>query len=153
MGSLQKRFPSLPHIALNHDPAGGECGRSGHRHGRQGVDARFPVDELGKERIDGGFEVRIVREGVKPLPEHDFPGAFPDGERAAVRLGPEERGSEQDAEIVGIGQAAPVPCDPVRMTALRPARWSRRAPRRNAGAAAFVESQFESAGFSEIFNK
>ena len=59
------------------------------------------MDELGKERIDGGFEVRIVREGVKPLPEHDFPGAFPDGERAAVRLGPEERGSEQDAEIVG----------------------------------------------------
>ena len=71
--------------------------------------ARFPVDELGKERIDGGFEVRIVREGVKPLPEHDFPGAFPDGERAAVRLGPEERGSEQDAEIVGIGQGSPRP--------------------------------------------
>ena len=112
------------------------------------------MDELGKERIDGGFEVRIVREGVKPLPEHDFPGAFPDGERASVRLGPEERGSEQDAEIVGIGQAAPVPCDPVQDDGIAvPLDGHVVLPVETQGAAAFVESQFESAGFSEIFNK
>ena len=103
------------------------------------------MDELGKERIDGGFEVRIVREGVKPLPEHDFPGAFPDGERAAVRLGPEERGSEQDAEIVGIGQAAPVPCDPVQDDGIAvPLDGNVVLPVETQGAAAFVESQFES---------
>ena len=59
----------------------------------RGVDARFPVDELGKERIDGGFEVRIVREGVKPLPEHDFPGAFP--RRRARRRPSRPRGTRQ----------------------------------------------------------
>ena len=96
----------------------------------------------------------IVREGVKPLPEHDFPGAFPDGERAAVRLGPEERGSEQDAEIVGIGQAVPVPCDPVQDDGIAvPLDGHVVLPVETQGAAAFVESQFEPAGFSEIFNK
>ena len=59
-----------------------------------------------------------------------------------------------DAEIVGIGQAAPVPCDPVQDDGIAvPLDGHVVLPVETQGAAAFVESQFESAGFSEIFNK